>query len=327
MAMGLVKTSVIIPVYNGEALIDRCLRSVFAQVGPLDLEVIVIDDGSTDDSLARVKAYGPTLVLLQQDNQGPAAARNRGIASATGKYISFLDADDHWNPYFLYETIGFMERHPLLVACSAGQCHKFPGKRDMVMPRVLEESPGQFKSAQVLDDLYGFWYKHNHLCTGSVLMRSDVVKKTKGQRPELRITEDLEFWAYLGTYGSWGFIPRVLFTSDGAAATKEQGWVSKNKRRWDSAPTIEQWSQRILGRLPQEHRASFNKLKGQIARRLTYSMILSNRIELARMTTKVHGTNYPSDLLSRLFRVASPLSVSWRLLAQLINLRETNRKL
>ena len=308
-------------------MIDRCLRSVFAQVGPLDLEVIVIDDGSTDASLARIQAYLPSIILLQQSNQGPAAARNRGIAKATGKYISFLDADDHWSPYFLYETMEFMEKHPFLVASSVGQLHKFPGKRDLIMPRFLEERPGPIDRAQVLDDFYGFWAKYNHLCTGSVLMRADVVKKTQGQRPELRITEDLEFWAYLGTYGKWGFIPRVLFTSDGAAASREQGWVSKNKGRWDSAPSIDQWSQRILGRLPQEQRASFNKLKGQIARRLTYSMILSNRIELARMTTKVHGSNYPPDLLSRLLRAASPLSVSWKLLAQLITFRELNRKI
>lgn len=325
--MEFVKVSVIVPVFNGASLIDRCLRSVFAQVGKLELEVIVIDDGSTDSTRERVKAYGRGVILLRQPNQGPAAARNRGIARARGKYIAFLDADDYWDPYFLLETTLFMEKNPFLVASSVGQIHKVPGKRDLVMPRFLEENPALVDAPRVLEDFYGFWAKHNHICTGSVLMRASVVKKTKGQRPELRITEDLEFWAYLGTYGTWGIIPKVLFISDGVSASREQGWVTKNRRRWDSAPSIDQWALRILQRLPQDQRSSFNKLKGQIARRLTYSMILSNRVELARKTTKTHGNHFPSDLLSHLFRVASPLSVSWNLLAQLIAYREIHRKI
>ena len=67
--MEFVKVSVIVPVFNGASLIDRCLRSVFAQVGKLELEVIVIDDGSTDSTRERVKAYGRGVILLRQPNQ------------------------------------------------------------------------------------------------------------------------------------------------------------------------------------------------------------------------------------------------------------------
>lgn len=94
--------SVIIPVYNAALLIDRCLDSVFAQNGIYKTEVILIDDGSTDNSVEIIKnrREQSQIILLQQKNAGPAVARNKGLAIASGKYAAFLDADDYWLPDF-----------------------------------------------------------------------------------------------------------------------------------------------------------------------------------------------------------------------------------
>lgn len=286
-----------------------------------------MDDGSTDDSVVRIKEYGSAVILIEQSNQGPAAARNQGIEIASGKYLSFLDADDYWDPYFLTETVSFMERHSIAIAVSAGQIHKIPGKEDLVMPRFLKENPNRFKSAIILEDFYRFWAKHNHVCTGSVLMRTSVVKQTNGQRTELRITQDLEFWAYLATFGPWGFIPKVLFISDGEAVSKTRGWIAKNQIRWNSAPSVELWSARVSKRLPDSLQFSFNKVKGMIARRLTYCMVLSKRSKLARQTTLKYGSDFPSDLLSRILKMAASLSLLWNPIVFLINYRETHRRL
>jgi glycosyltransferase involved in cell wall biosynthesis len=89
------KFSVVIPVYNGERFLAEALESVFAQTLP-PYEVIVVDDGSTDAS-AEVAGRFP-VTLIRQENRGPGAARNAGVAQCTGEYLAFLDADDIWLP-------------------------------------------------------------------------------------------------------------------------------------------------------------------------------------------------------------------------------------
>lgn len=324
--MSLIKVSIIIPLYNGALLVTRCLDSVFNQKGGFDLEVIVIDDGSIDNSIEIVKQYPKPITLLQQSNSGPAAARNKGIKSATGKYLAFLDADDYWMPEFLQKTAAFLETHTKAIAVSVGQIHKIPRKPHTVAPKILEFEPKKFTDAILLDDFYSFWAEHNHVCTGSVLLRSDVAKQTGGQRTELRITEDLEFWAYLATFGKWGFIPKVLFVSDGGEVTRQQGWMEKNRKRWASAPNVEEWEKRIILRIPIESIDSFNKVKGKIARNLVYSMILSGRKKMARGTVQKYKAFFPLDKLSKVMKMTSTINLLWIIFGSIVNYREKHRK-
>jgi Glycosyl transferase family 2 len=90
--------SVIIPTFNRAALIARTLDSVLGQT-LADLEVIVVDDGSTDSTPAVVANFGARVKFLQQQNRGPGAARNVGLRSATGEFVAFLDSDDLWFPW------------------------------------------------------------------------------------------------------------------------------------------------------------------------------------------------------------------------------------
>ena len=87
--------SVVIPNYNRADLIGETLDNVFAQTRAPD-EVIVVDDGSTDDSVAVLERYGAWITLIRQANAGPGAARNRGLAAARGELIQFMDSDDLW---------------------------------------------------------------------------------------------------------------------------------------------------------------------------------------------------------------------------------------
>jgi len=101
--------SVVIPLYNKGKYIERALRSVSVQTHQ-PLEIIVVDDGSTDDGAERVSNFDNSkITLIKQQNSGPGAARNAGLAIARGKYISFLDADDEWMHSFLEQGLSRLE--------------------------------------------------------------------------------------------------------------------------------------------------------------------------------------------------------------------------
>lgn len=102
--------SVIIPVYNGERFLSAALDSVVAQ-GYRPIEVIVVDDGSTD-CMAEIARDYPEARYVYQANQGHGAARNTGIAAARGEFVAFLDADDIWLPNKLSAQVGYLLQHP-----------------------------------------------------------------------------------------------------------------------------------------------------------------------------------------------------------------------
>ncbi|MGD1906786.1 MAG: glycosyltransferase family 2 protein [Leptolyngbyaceae cyanobacterium] len=105
--------SVIIPVYNGAKFLPEAIANVEAQ-GRSDLEIIVIDDGSTDDTAAVAQALGDRIRYTHQSNQGPAAARNRGLEIAEGAFIAFLDVDDQWPAEKLDHQLAAFATNPQL---------------------------------------------------------------------------------------------------------------------------------------------------------------------------------------------------------------------
>lgn len=112
MSSSLATVSVVIPLYNKAEYIARALDSVFAQTYQ-DYEVIVVNDGSTDNGPGIVKQYtDPRLRLVHQANAGPGAARNGGIKESNAPYIAFLDADDEWLPQFLEKSLSKLGTNP-----------------------------------------------------------------------------------------------------------------------------------------------------------------------------------------------------------------------
>jgi glycosyltransferase involved in cell wall biosynthesis len=103
--------SVIIPTYNRGWIVKEAIDSVLEQ-NFSDYELIVVDDGSDDNTPAILKAYGNKITVLHQPNQGVSAARNRGIAAASGRLIAFLDSDDLWLPRKLSAQVQFFKSHP-----------------------------------------------------------------------------------------------------------------------------------------------------------------------------------------------------------------------
>lgn len=314
--------SIIIPTYNTALLIERTLRSVLEQNGKPEIEVLVVDDCSTDNTLDLVRAVHDSRIRIfqQESNHGPAAARNRGLFEARGEYCAFLDGDDYWEPDFLKETSSFLQTHPETIAVSVMQCHKIIGKPPCIVPQNIAET-----QPLVLDDFFAFWAKYNHVCTGSVLMRTAIAQEIGGQREDLRICEDLEFWALFATYGAWGFIPKVLFTSDGGVVTQRQGWLKKNKIRWASAVPFAEWGKRVSPRIPPALQDSYQIVRGRISRNLCYCLLLSNRIDLARQEVFSSGSKFPRTQLNRFFCVIANYRIPWAILCKLLYFREIMR--
>ena len=312
--------SVIIPVYNAGLLIDRCLDSIFSQNGAYQVEVICIDDGSTDNSVEIIRQRKESSIrLLMQPNSGPACARNKGITAAEGRYIAFLDADDYWEKGFIEKTLSFLQTHVECIAVSVGQKH-ITMSGESIVPSCMSE----YNVPIVIDDFYKFWARYFHVCTGCIVIRTDVVLATGGQREDLRICEDLEFWALLATYGRFGFIPEVLFVSDGLKVTKEIGWIEKNKRRWASAPTIEEWEKRIVARNAALS-PHYVKARGKIARNLCYSMILSKRTDLAFSQIRKYQDDFPKGLMTTIFRIGTINRIVWKIVSSWLIYREYHR--
>lgn len=170
--------SVILPVYNGEGHLDAAIRSVLAQSNPPS-EVIVVDDGSVDDSAAVAKSFGPPVRYLAQTNLGPAAARNLGIRHAKGIFLAFIDADDLWTPEKL--------AHQLAVLCVTPTCEAVLGQvENFISPELNEaDSTSLAKSAAQTGEFH----------IGALLIRRDAFFRIGYFDTRWRHGEFIDWWA------------------------------------------------------------------------------------------------------------------------------------
>ena len=164
--------SVIIPVYNGEKTIIETLKSVLQQTFS-DIEIIIINDGSTDSTLEILSSISDIRIkVLSYDNAGLAASRNRGIFQATGRYISFIDADDLWTPDKLEAQLKALHQFPQAAVAYSwtdyidvdGKILR-PGKRtvangnvftQLLQSNLLENGSNPLINRQVFDNVGGF---------------------------------------------------------------------------------------------------------------------------------------------------------------------------
>jgi len=313
--------SVIIPAYNVGSCLCQCLDSIFAQTYK-PTEVIVINDGSTDRTAEVAQSYGGRIKYVEQDNRGQGAARNAGLKVATGRYVAFLDADDYWLPGFLEETATFLRGHPEAAAVSTGfLVNRRRGGR-LHGPSGLLEPADLGKSGYILDNFFDTWAKHDHVRTGTVLMRHSIVKRA-GPQLEIRISQDLEYWGYLATFGPWGFIPKPLWVGDSYSHAVRVGWIRRYRQRRRACPTIEQWQQRIIQRLSAMDWDSFRMVRGRVASQFAHSLITAGNREGAREIVARYGADMGTGRVARMLRLgASCGPVGWSSACAAIKLRE-----
>ena len=177
--------SVIIPNYNHTRFIPTAIRSVLAQHYP-HYEIIVVDDGSTDDSREVVAQFGEQVRYIWQKNQGLAGARNTGIQAATGELIGLLDADDEWSPEFLEEMVRLAGEHPDgLAFYSMAQCMDVDGND---LPQLVGGPPVES------DRLYQKLLRANFIIPSTVLIRRNTLLDAGLFDANLKFCEDWDLW-------------------------------------------------------------------------------------------------------------------------------------
>lgn len=183
--MSAINISVIIPNYNQTHLISGAIQSALNQTYPV-LEVIIVDDGSSDRSQAVVAKFGGQVQYIRQENQGLAGARNTGIRAAKGEWIGFLDADDEWLPNYLEHMLELLEKYPSasVFYCMA-QCMDVDGHD---LPQVVGGPPIP------PDLLYHQLLRANFIIPSTVTCRRKSILDMGCFDANLRSCEDWDLW-------------------------------------------------------------------------------------------------------------------------------------
>lgn len=192
--------SVVIPLYNKSAEIARALSSVLAQTMP-PREIIVVDDGSTDDSVERVEAFDSSLVrIIRQENQGVSVARNVGIRAAESRWVALLDGDDVWCADFLASMASLIDLYP---NCGAYGSAFYIEQGD---ERVAADTP----SEEGIVDFFTEAMRHFVLIPSATILRRDLVLELGGFPEGMRLGEDQYLWTKIARVADVAFTPKKL---------------------------------------------------------------------------------------------------------------------
>jgi len=231
--------TVVIPTYNRSAIVRRAIESALKQTYR-NLECVVVDDGSSDDTRAVIQSYGSRIRYIYQENAGVTAARNVAIRHARGEFLAFLDSDDLWKPWRIESQVAALRRHPeaglawtdmTAVERSGTEiCERYlrtmyaahsrvSVEREMrqvdTLGALCAKPPVEYSSAPVrCGDLFSEILLGNLLHTSTVLVRREWVERVGGFDPTfVRAGEDYEFYVRLCSLGPVIFIdaPSTLY--------------------------------------------------------------------------------------------------------------------
>ncbi|MFB9991314.1 glycosyltransferase family 2 protein [Deinococcus oregonensis] len=194
--------SVIVPAYNAASYLPDALNSILGQTYP-HLEVVVVNDGSTDDSaavLAQFQAQDSRVKVVHQSNLGLPSARNTGIAASAGELLAYLDADDTIHPEKIERQLAYLQQHPEIDLVYSDYC-----RADQDLNLVSEEVIGIKRLP--LDEAYVYT---NVFPVMSPLLRRRLADRVGDFDPSLRAAEDWDYWLRCQRAGQFGYLPGFL---------------------------------------------------------------------------------------------------------------------
>ena len=231
------EVSVVIPTHNRAAFVADAVDSALRQTWR-DREVIVVDDGSTDDTLERLNRFRDRIRVIRKDQGGAASARNRGVAEAQGNWIAFLDSDDIWIDMKTEIQMDLARLHPEY-GWMASSYWKLEGGREFRRTR-------RGRSGHVFRQIW----EENFVRTSTVMIRKDALEQVGPFREDLAINEELDLWLRLAQRYAIGYIPDAL-----ALYRHHPGGVSRDSlksreiyldliRQHDDPDRIPRWARR-----------------------------------------------------------------------------------
>ena len=214
--------SVIITAYNRALFLPEAIESVLSQ-GYRDFELLLVDDGSTDDTLKLIQPYRDRLLLIQHgDNRGVSAARNTGIAHSSGKLICFLDSDDLWKKNKLSAQIAFLEAHPEYQICYTNEIWLRNGAW------LNQKLKHQKFSGHIFERLLPLCI----ISPSSVMLARHILEQVGCFDESFPACEDYDLWLRIGCRLPIGYLPeRLIIKRGGHQDQLSQKFVGLDKLR------------------------------------------------------------------------------------------------
>lgn len=203
--MGTKKVSVIIPTFNSALFLPQSIESILKQTYK-PFEIIVVDDGSTDDTKEKIRPYFDSITYYYKNNGGPASARNFGIRKSEGELVAFLDADDMWLPDKLSLQIEYIKQNQAIGAVFAIQMIRGVREKDVMKFGAFVES--RMNDGHIFDELL----KNNFIGTSTIIVKREILDRTGlfDEDRKLISVEDINLWLRIARYYKFGFINKIL---------------------------------------------------------------------------------------------------------------------
>ena len=192
--------SVVIPTYNRYTLLKRAINSLLTQTHPVD-EIIVIDDGSTDNTKQITKDF-PNIIYIYQSNRGVSAARNVGIQRAKNEWIAFLDSDDEWHQEKLQKQVAFHQNNPDILMSYTAEKWVRDGK--------VVKIPKKYRKIGL--DAFVENLSYCNIAPSSVLLHKKLLDRVGLFDENLEVCEDYDLWLRISSENKVGLLSEQLIT-------------------------------------------------------------------------------------------------------------------
>jgi len=230
--------SVVIPTFNCAKYLPESVGSTVGQTFA-EKEIIVVDDGSTDNTKEVLAPFRDRIIYIYQDNCGASSARNRGVGHSRGKYVAFLDADDTWLPEKLKKQVDFFERQPKNVKLTYTDWKFFFDPPDWSTPRTLKTS--------AYDEVTRQLFCHDFIPTPTVMIEKDFLTSLGPFDSGFTVAEDYDMWLRASAVCEFRSLPEVLtavrmrpqsLAQASPRETWERAWIMVREKFLRSNPNL-----------------------------------------------------------------------------------------